>query len=134
MSEFLKGLSTTTVAVQSKRFWVLPLAIFGVVLSGATAMAQECTAADLPAAERKQLESAYTARRLLHGRAKADAWAREEGLKSRAKLAATGLCGPKASGSKPAPKANKGQKKCRMVSRAISGPGGMTMAMVPKCD
>lgn len=124
----------TRMAVRPIGFWVLPLAVFGASLSSSTAIAQECTVADLPAAERKQLESAYTARRLLHGRTKADAWAREEGLKSRARLAATGVCGPKANSSRTAPKPAGGKKNCRMVSRAISGPNGMTMAMVPKCD
>lgn len=109
------------------------------VMFGASALAagRQCTENDVPAAERKKRQSDYVARRLLHGRTKADAWVREEGLKSRARLEAAGVCGSNTRAA-PVPSARKdrsnGKQKCRMVSRPISGPNGITMAMVPKCD
>ncbi|WP_207793775.1 hypothetical protein [Polymorphobacter multimanifer] len=122
------------IAANQLAFRLASIALFSALAWSAPAAARECTADDVPAAERKKLESAYAARRILHGRTKADAWAREEGIKSRASLTAAGGCGPGSNASASAAKPAGSKKKCRMVSRAISGPGGMTMAMVPKCD
>lgn len=51
-----------------------------------------CSADALPAAQRRRLETEYVQRAKASGRASADAWIREQGMRFRQQLIARGVC------------------------------------------
>lgn len=51
-----------------------------------------CSADALPAADRRQMETEYVRRARTDGKASADAWVREQGMRFRQKLVAEGIC------------------------------------------
>lgn len=51
-----------------------------------------CSADALPVADRRRMETEYVRRARADGRASADAWVREQGMRFRQKLVADGVC------------------------------------------
>ena len=108
--------------------------------------AARCSLDSMPAAERRQMESEYHARRKADGEASANLWIKQRGAQFRARLEREGVC-PPANGraatpaaSSPPPAALRNLKggKCTktvMQARNIANPGGgaMSMIMVPVC-
>lgn len=117
---------------------------------------EACSADAVPVADRRRIESEYARRARVDGKASADIWVREEGLRYRMKMVKQGVCPAPtaaeltnlrqwrsqqkrttASGRKAGEtaKSDRGKKGCKMVMRPVAGFGGaMTMAMVPDCS
>jgi len=57
-----------------------------------TARATACSADALPIADRRRMETEYVRRTRSDGKASADAWVREQGMRFRQKLTAQGVC------------------------------------------
>lgn len=57
-----------------------------------TTQATECSADALPAADRRQMETEYVRRVRADGKASADAWVREQGMRFRQELIDKGVC------------------------------------------
>jgi hypothetical protein len=53
---------------------------------------RECSADMLPAADRRQMEEEYVRRTRYEGKASADIWVQEEGLRYRMKMVRQGIC------------------------------------------
>lgn len=83
-----------------------------------------------------RLESTYRGRVMLQGRAKADAWLREECGTSADAVAASATGKPAAAPRRTDERGEKNGEGCRMVMRPIPNVGGgaMSMGMVPDCD
>lgn len=107
-----------------------------------------CSMDALSPAEKRRMIVEYQRRQRVQGKAKADAWATEEGNRFRRQLVAEGVCPPLAGkgnrvtpGNRRAgepPLVNRHGKTCRNVgveNRMIPNFGGapMTMVLVPVC-
>lgn len=57
-----------------------------------TAASRACSADALPAADRRRMETEYVRRARADGKPSADAWVREQGMRFRRQLVATGAC------------------------------------------
>lgn len=107
-----------------------------------------CSMDALSSTEKRQMIAEYQRRQRTEGKAKADAWATEEGNRFRRQLVAEGVCPPLTeAGNQPAPGKNRGGKPplvnrqgktCKNVgveNRMIPNFNGapMTMVLVPVC-
>lgn len=114
--------------------------------ANARTVATPCSLDAMPAAERRQMERDYHARRKAEGEASANRWIGEKGRQFRARLEEQGVCPPangratKAAASPSTSTAVRNRKggKCSrtvMQARNIANPGGgaMSMIMVPVC-
>ena len=116
--------------------------------AGATTRAnpKACSLDAMPAAERRQMERDYHARRKADGEASANRWIGEQGRQFRARLERQGVCPPANARASTASTAtapvtkvrNRKGGKCTktvMQARNIANPGGgaMSMIMVPVC-
>ena|GEM_PF-3087779 len=57
-------------------------------------VAQSCSAETMPAAEQRRIAAGYMKRAKTKGKAHADIWVREEGVRYRMRLVAQGICPP----------------------------------------
>lgn len=106
-----------------------------------------CSADALPAADRRRMESEYMRRARADGKASADAWVREQGIRFHKKLVADGVCpAPGKADRSAALGADKNKRevrdkngkvctKTRLENRPIPslGGGAMTLGLVPVC-
>ena len=141
----------------------LPLTVFGLA-AVATAMSAPswaqgsspprsatpaCSPETLPPAEKAAMEKEYAQRTRAEGKAKADAWLREQARAFLGRLVDEGVCtmdspapdtqvasrSRPSSSKTPVGKDGKPCKRTRMANRAVANVGGgpMTMVLVPVC-
>lgn len=103
--------------------------------------ASQCSANALPAHERQQMSTEYRKRMLTQGKAKADAWAAEQGRRFHQQLVDRGICPPSsrtAQTRKPDVRGKDGKpcKRTRLENRNVANLSGgpMQMVLVPVCD
>lgn len=119
----------------------------GVKSSRTKASSASCSVDALPAADRRRMEAEYMRRASADGKASADAWVREQGIRFHKKLVAEGVC-PAAgkidrsaalgAGKRRPEVRDKNGKVCtrtRLENRPIAslGGGAMTLGLVPVC-
>jgi hypothetical protein len=109
---------------------------------------RHCSADALPIAERRRMQAEYQRRLRADGKSSADAWVNEQGRRFRERLAAEGVCNPRAehrggthSAERPSEKRvvrdkdGRPCKRTRLENRNIAnlGGGAMSMVLVPVC-
>lgn len=119
----------------------------GVKSSRNKASSASCSADALPAADRRRMEAEYVRRARADGKASADAWVREQGIRFHQKLVADGVCAASGKADRSAAVGGERKKrevrdkngrvctKTRLENRPIAnvGGGGMTLGLVPVC-